>query len=78
MPLGQAPVVAGRRRPGSESWPRDGDLRPRLNTGPSILVLGVGGVVLFTAVADRCPIWQSIRPRLAALVGRSDPVSPAG
>lgn len=49
-----------------------------LSAGPSILLLGVGGVVLFTAVADRCPIWQAIRPRLAALVGRSDPASPAG
>ena len=49
-----------------------------LSAGPSVLLLGVGGVVLFTAVADRCPIWQAIRPRLAALVGRSDPASPAG
>jgi thioredoxin len=44
-------------------------------TGPSLLLLGVGGLVLFTAVADRCPIWQAIRPRLAALVGRGDPAS---
>jgi len=42
------------------------------STGPSIVLLGVGGVVLFTAVADRCPIWQAIRPRLAALLGRRD------
>ena len=49
-----------------------------LSAGPSVLLLGVGGVVLFTAVADRCPIWQAIRPRLGALVGRSDPASPAG
>jgi thioredoxin len=49
-----------------------------LSASPSILLLGVGGVVLFTAVADRCPIWQAIRPRLAVLVGRSDPAPPAG
>jgi len=49
-----------------------------LSAGPSMLLLGLGGVVLFTAVADRCPIWQAIRPRLAALLGRSDPASPAG
>jgi thioredoxin 1 len=46
-----------------------------LNTGPSILLLAVGGVVLFTAVADRCPIWQAIRPRLAALLGRNGPAT---
>ena len=43
-----------------------------LSTGPSILLLGVGGVVLFTAMAYRRPIWQAIRPWLAALIGRHD------
>jgi thioredoxin len=46
-----------------------------LRTGPSIILLAVGGVVLFTAVADRCPVWQAIRPRLAALFGGDDPAS---
>jgi thioredoxin 1 len=46
-----------------------------LSTGPSIPLLVVGGVVLFSAVADRCPIWQAIRPRLAALFGRGDSAS---
>jgi thioredoxin 1 len=40
--------------------------------GPSALLLALGGVVLFTAVADRCPIWQAIRPRLASLFRRRD------
>jgi len=40
-----------------------------LNAGPSILLLAVGGVILFTAVADRCPIWQAIWPRIASLFG---------
>jgi thioredoxin 1 len=39
------------------------------STGPSIVLLAVGGVVLFAAIADRCPIWQAIRPRLAELLG---------
>jgi len=43
-----------------------------LSAGPSIILLAAGGVVLFTAVADRCPIWQAVRPRLAALLGRRD------
>jgi thioredoxin len=46
-----------------------------LSTGPSIILLAAGGVVLFTAVADRCPIWQAIRPRLAALFGHGDTAS---
>ena len=41
-------------------------------SGPSILLLAAGGIILFTAVADRCPIWQAIQPRLAALFGRHD------
>ena len=47
-----------------------------LATGPSLLLLAVGGVVLFTAVADRCPVWQAIRPRLAARIGRGGTASP--
>ena len=48
-----------------------------LASGPSLLLLAAGGLVLFTAVADRCPVWQAIRPRLAALFGRGD-TSPSG
>jgi len=40
--------------------------------GPSALLVAIGGVVFFTAVADRCPIWQAIRPRIASLFGRGD------
>jgi len=43
-----------------------------LGTGPSLILLAVGGAVLFTAVADRCPVWQAVWPRLAALLGRRD------
>ena len=48
-----------------------------LTTGPSLILLAAGGLVLFSAVADRCPVWQAIRPRLAALFGRGD-VSSSG
>jgi thioredoxin 1 len=46
-----------------------------LTTGPSLILLSASGLVLFSAVADRCPVWQAIRPRLAAFIGRSDPTS---
>jgi thioredoxin 1 len=36
-------------------------------TGPSWLLIGVAGLVLFSAVYDRCPIWQALSPRLARL-----------
>jgi hypothetical protein len=32
-----------------------------------------GGVILFAAIRDRCPIWQAISPRLASLVQRMLP-----
>jgi len=41
-----------------------------LTSGPSLLLLTVGGVVLFTAIADRCPVWQAVRVRLEAWVKR--------
>ncbi len=41
-----------------------------LSSEPSLLLLAVGGVVLFTAIADRCPVWQAVRPRLEAWVRR--------
>jgi len=47
-----------------------------LTSGPSLLLQAVGGVVLFTAIADRCPVWQAVRPRLAALIGRGGTASP--
>ncbi len=46
-----------------------------LTSGPSLILLAAGGLVLFSAVADRCPVWQAIRPRLSALFGRGDPSS---
>lgn len=35
-------------------------------SGPSLLLLASGGVVIFSAVYDRCPIWQALAPRLKA------------
>lgn len=38
-----------------------------LFSGPSWLLMGVAGLVLFSAVYDRCPIWQALAPRLGRL-----------
>jgi len=38
--------------------------------GPSWLLLGVAAVVLFSAVYDRCPVWQALSPRLSRLLDR--------
>ncbi|MEW5871595.1 MAG: thioredoxin domain-containing protein [Chloroflexota bacterium] len=35
-----------------------------------LLLAGLSGVVMFTAVYDRCPIWQALSPRLQALFKR--------
>jgi thioredoxin len=40
-------------------------------TGQSILLMGIGGVLLFSAFYDHCPIYRAIAPRLAALFQRS-------
>jgi thioredoxin 1 len=34
-----------------------------------LLAAVAGAVVAFSAIHDRCPIWQAIRPRLEALLG---------
>jgi thioredoxin 1 len=34
-------------------------------SGPSLILLAIAGVVLFSAVYDRCPIWRAVAPRLA-------------
>jgi thioredoxin len=39
--------------------------------GQSILLMGVGGVLLFSAFYDRCPIYRAVFPRLAAMFRRS-------
>lgn len=39
-----------------------------LSSGNSPLLLALSGIVFFTAVYDRCPIWQAIGPRLKALL----------
>jgi thioredoxin 1 len=35
--------------------------------GQSILWIGIGGILLFSAFYDRCPIYKAIVPRLAAI-----------
>lgn len=37
-------------------------------TGSSWLLLVAGAVVLFSAVHDRCPVWQALSPRLTRLL----------
>ena len=32
-------------------------------SGPSLFLLAVGGIVLFSAVYDRCPVWRALAPR---------------
>ncbi len=44
-----------------------------LSTGPSWLLIGVAGLVFFSAVYDRCPIWQALSPRLARLARQLRP-----
>jgi Inner membrane protein YgaP-like, transmembrane domain len=39
--------------------------------GHSILLMGIGGVLLFSAFYDRCPIYKAIVPRLKTLFQRS-------
>jgi thioredoxin 1 len=34
-------------------------------SGPSLILLAIASVVLFSAVYDRCPIWRAVAPRLA-------------
>lgn len=35
-----------------------------LASGPAWLLVGAGGLVAFSAVYDRCPIWRALWPRL--------------
>lgn len=37
-----------------------------------LVLAGLGGLILFSAVHDRCPIWQALSPRLSALFRRND------
>jgi thioredoxin len=39
-----------------------------LSSGPSWLLLGVAGLLMFSAVYDRCPIYQAIVPRLKTFI----------
>jgi thioredoxin 1 len=40
--------------------------------GIYIFIALLGGVALFSAVYDRCPVWQAIAPRLQSLLGRGE------
>jgi thioredoxin len=40
-------------------------------TGQSILLMALGGVLLFSAFYDRCPIFKAIAPRLTAFFQRT-------
>ncbi len=37
-------------------------------SGPSLPILAVAGLVAFSGVYDRCPIWRAVAPRLAGLI----------
>lgn len=39
-----------------------------ISAGTSPLLLALSGLVFFSAVYDRCPVWQTIAPRLKALL----------
>lgn len=39
-------------------------------TGQSILLMALGGVLLFSAFYDRCPIFKAVAPRLTAFFQR--------
>jgi thioredoxin len=39
--------------------------------GQSILLIGIGGILLFSAFYDRCPIYKAIVPRLATIFQKS-------
>jgi thioredoxin 1 len=40
--------------------------------GIYLLVAGLAGVAFFSAVYDRCPVWQAIAPRLKALFSKTE------
>lgn len=42
-----------------------------MGSGPTWVLLAAGGLVLFSAVYDRCPVWQALGPRLAAWARRA-------
>jgi thioredoxin 1 len=40
-------------------------------SGRSVLLIVLAGIVLFSAVYDRCPVWQAIAPRVMRLFRRT-------
>ncbi len=44
-----------------------------INSGLSIWLLGLAGLVLFSAIYDRCPIYKALAPRIKALFKRQSP-----
>ncbi len=39
-------------------------------TGPLYWLIGVGGLVLFSAIYDRCPIYKAVAPRIIQFIKR--------
>ena len=44
-----------------------------ISSGLSIWLLGLAGLVLFSAIYDRCPIYKALAPRFKALLKRQSP-----
>lgn len=44
-----------------------------IHSGMSIWLLGMAGLVLFSAIYDRCPIYKALAPRIKALFKRQSP-----
>jgi thioredoxin len=42
--------------------------------GIFVIFVAMGAIALFSAVHDRCPVWQAIKPRLKALIGQNTSV----
>jgi hypothetical protein len=40
--------------------------------GRSIILMGIGAILLFSAFYDRCPIYRAVVTRLAARLHHSD------
>ena len=40
--------------------------------GPSLLLIALAGIVLFSGVHDRCPVWQALRPRITRFGRRAN------
>ena len=39
-------------------------------SGPSLILAAFGGLIVFSAVYDRCPLWRALAPRLGEFIRR--------